>query len=101
MTNSVGIYSIRDKHIGCFAPPFMAFDDFDAKRMISDSIEPNSVLARFPVDYMLYRVGRFDSEHGLSVDSEAVCSIGDLIRESVILETDRPEIKEVLNECTI
>lgn len=103
-TSSVfGIYSIKDKHIGMHLPPFLATGDDEAKRMVADSIEPNSVLARFPADYQLIREGTFDCKRGISHDPEdmipdVLCSITDIIRQQVLDETTTQQIESILSE---
>lgn len=77
-------YSIKDVGMGFYCPPFLAHSDDDAKRMVRDSIEPGSVLSRFPRDYHLYRVGSMSSAVGIDDNtSECVCSVNDLIRDEV------------------
>lgn len=85
MIASVYLYSIRDVAIGHYAPPFLARSDADAKAMVRDAMEPGSILARFPRDYQLYRIGEMTEKEGL-VDNktECVCSVYDLSRREVI-----------------
>lgn len=89
MTASIFLYAIRDVAIGHYAPPFLARSDADAKALVRDAMEPGSVLARFPRDYQLYRIGEMDEKEGL-VDNkcECVCSVYDLARIEVIEATD-------------
>lgn len=88
----VFFYSIKDVGMNFFCPPFLANSDIDAQRMIRDSIEPNSVLARFPRDYHLYRVGSMSSVNGIDNNQmECICSVNDIIRA----EVRAPEGEEV------
>lgn len=96
--NQIGVYSIKDVHMNIFCPPFFAQSHDDAKRMIADAIEPNSILARFPADYHLYFCGCFDSAAGILADSIAglcVCSITDLVRVAVLDATHSEEVNSV------
>lgn len=102
-SSKLGIYSIKDKHIGMHLPPFLASSDDEAKRIVADSIEPNSVLARFPADYQLIREGVFDSKRGISRDPDdcvpdVLCSITDIIRQKVLDETSTRQIDSILPE---
>lgn len=85
MTASIFLYAIRDVSIGHYAPPFLARSDSEAKAMVRDAMEPGSVLARFPRDYQLYRIGEMTEKDAL-VDNhcECVCSVYDLARREVI-----------------
>ena len=77
----INFYSIKDVAMNYFAPPFQARSDAEAKSLIRNSIEPGSVLSRFPADYHLYRVGGMNSQTGID-DCNAVCiaSVTDIIR---------------------
>lgn len=80
----VYFYSLMDKPMGFFAPPFLASSDADAKRMVRDSIEPGSILSRYPADYHLYRLGSMSSVKGIDDGSqECLCSVNDIIRDDV------------------
>lgn len=100
---NLGVYSIKDKHVGMYLPPFLASSDDEAKRIVSDSIEPNSVLARFPADYQLVRCGVFNSKIGLSRNPEdnvpdVLCSITDIIRDQILDQTSPNDGKVVDDE---
>lgn len=84
----INFYSIKDVGMNFFCPPFLAHSDDDAKRMVRDSIEPDSVLSRFPRDYHLYRVGSMSSVAGIDNNvQECLCSVNDLIRDEVRRES--------------
>ena len=88
----VYFYSLLDKPMNFFAPPFLASSDADAKRMVRDSIEPGSILSRYPADYHLYRLGSMSSVKGIDdVFQDCVCSVNDIIRDDV----RRPDGEEV------
>lgn len=77
----INFYAIKDVAMSFFAPPFLARSDGEAKSLIRNSIEPGSILSRFPADYHLYRVGGMNSQTGID-DCESVCiaSVTDIIR---------------------
>lgn len=99
----LGLYSIKDKHIGMYLPPFLASSDDEAKRVVSDCIEPNSVLARFPADYQLVRCGVFNSRSGLSRNPEdnipdVLCSITDIVRDQIIDQSTCEPVGKVVDD---
>lgn len=76
----VYLYSIKDVDAQVFAPPFLAYGDAEAKQLVRDAIEPNSMLHRFPLHYHLYRVASMVPETGaVEADKECVCSVNDLV----------------------
>lgn len=79
------LYSVRDLDLGFFMPPFLANSDEEAKAMLRDAAEGNSVLAKFPASYHLYRVASFDAKEKdpVSPDTICVCSCSDLIGRRV------------------
>lgn len=85
MNASIYLYSIRDVAIGFYAPPFLANSDAQAKAMVRDAMEPGCILAQFPRDYQLYRIGEMNEKEAL-VDNkcECICSVYDLARCEVI-----------------
>lgn len=102
-SSTLGIYTIKDKHVSMYLPPFLSSSDDEAKRMVADSIEPNSMLARFPADYQLVRCGVFDSKLGLSRDPEdnipdVLCSITDIIRQKVLDGTSCRQFDSIPSE---
>lgn len=93
ITNTMcGIYTLKDKHSGMYLPPFLASSDSEAKRIVGDSIEVGSVLGRYPADFHLVRCGTFDSKLGILRDPEenipdVLCSVADIVREDVVIES--------------
>lgn len=81
----IGVYAIRDGNIKCYCPPFFAYSDDDAKRMVSDAVEVGSILARFPEDYSLFYFGEFDSREGLvNASGSFVAAMSDILRDDVV-----------------
>lgn len=75
----VNLYSIKDVDAEVFAPPFLAYSDTEAKQLVRDAIETNSMLHRYPTHYHLYRVAYMVPETGeVAAEKECVCSINDL-----------------------
>lgn len=55
------LYSICDKVIGEFAPPFVAPNDTHALRLFQSALKD----VQFPNDYLLYHVGFYSFENGI------------------------------------
>lgn len=99
----MNFYSIKDKHVNMFSPPFLSATDEDARKVISDSVEVGSILAKFPEDYILVKLAEFDPVKGfVSLDTEFVCSMRDIVRTEIIDRTlilaNLVDSKEVTNE---
>lgn len=58
------IYSIFDKKAVSFGPLFISENNDTAKRSVVSSLYDESLLSRFPSDYSLYCLGKFDSDTG-------------------------------------
>ncbi|AXH77461.1 MAG: nonstructural protein [Microviridae sp.] len=59
------IYSVYDEKAEEFSPPFFQQNDRLAQRMITESCKGNgSMLAAYPEDFKLYRLGEFESSTG-------------------------------------
>lgn len=77
----VGMYSVRDKAVEAFLPPFFAPTDNAALRMIRDALsDEKSGFARHASDYALFRIGAFDDATGaVQVDVDSPLKIVDLL----------------------
>ncbi|WGL31182.1 nonstructural protein [Dipodfec virus UOA04_Rod_760] len=65
---SLQLYSIYDKKLNKFIPPFFASCQEDAIRQVSSIVNyTNSLICRFPEDYSLYFVGYFDEKSGMLI----------------------------------
>lgn len=59
------IYSIFDKKVGAYKPPFHAVHVAEATRSMQMVLEDSkSLLAKFPGDYALYLLGTMDTANG-------------------------------------
>lgn len=61
----LNLYTIHDRKGKSCSPPFVASNHLDAARKVKASLNSDSMLLRFPEDYALYFVGRFDPDSGL------------------------------------
>jgi hypothetical protein len=56
------LYSIYDKKVKAFNTPFTALSDDQARSMFKVNVdEKGSMFNRFPEDYALWKVGKFDT----------------------------------------
>ena len=59
------IYSVLDEKSEEYSPPFFAANDRLAERMIMEASKgQGSMLAAYPEDFKLYRIGEFDALTG-------------------------------------
>lgn len=66
----ISMYSIYDKKVTMYLPPFYARTDGEALRHARDFIvDAGSPLGKHAEDYDLFHVGYFDDESGLVGDS--------------------------------
>lgn len=73
MTN--GMYTIYDVKAEAYLAPFFARTDGEAIRMILNALEdPQTMLAKYPLDYKLVKVGTWDNQVG----KVAACDMLDL-----------------------
>lgn len=76
------LYVIRDEKSGLFDPPVLFHNRGDAMRGFSTVFQnSNSMMSRFPNDYVIYEIGEFDDTTGkiTSLDlPELVCRLEDL-----------------------
>lgn len=59
------VYSIFDKKVGCYAPPFSVSHEAQAVRDLQTAVRSGgSQLSEYPEDFDLYYVGDFDDCQG-------------------------------------
>lgn len=69
----MNMYSIKDEVAGVFFQPCFLTHDVVAIRMVRGLLkDQDSLLYRFPSDYALYRVGRWDEMTGMITQDEIV-----------------------------
>lgn len=77
-----GLYSVYDMKGESYDPPFVAVSDVLAQRFIAGYVQAGeSVLAKFPADFRLYRIGGFDDAAGQvvpQVPPVMVCEVSTL-----------------------
>lgn len=72
---SVKVFAIFDTKAKYFAVPFLARNEFSAKRMFTESCSaPDTELYKYPTDYELFYIADFDEDTGVytSVDKESL-----------------------------
>lgn len=59
------VYSVRDLKAETYSQPFFSPNDGTAMRAFSDGLrDPQTVMARHPEDYALFRVGVWNTDNG-------------------------------------
>lgn len=79
------VYSIYDEKAEEFSPPFFQANDRLAQRVVKESARGNgSMLAAYPEDFKIYRLGEFDTSTG-TIEAEKrpvlILSVKDLTKE--------------------
>lgn len=77
-----GIYDLKSEHF--FAPFFERSND-SAIRALAVQFSDDSMLARYPEDFVLYKLAQFDPESGAVSDAERVkiCRVDEIYRASL------------------
>lgn len=70
------VYAVHDDKAGAFLSPFFVARDAMAIRMFSDAVnDPNTMFAKHPKDFTLFRLARYDDNTGEFVNEEK-CNLG-------------------------
>lgn len=80
MSEFQGMYAIFDKKMNNFQSVFVVPNDAVAIRSLSDFLKsPNgSLLSQHPEDFVLFKVGVWSPENGITaIDKAVVCSCAD------------------------
>lgn len=89
---NVQVYSVYDKAVKAYAPPFYARSAGEAIRSFSQlCTDPQSNVSRHPTDFVLFGLGSYDDGTGLFNTGEPMRMIG----ASEILGQLDQEIKNV------
>lgn len=61
------LYSINDRKLESFTPPFIARNDVDARRQVAAFLasSPDVLPAKYPEDFSLFCVGEWDDSKGV------------------------------------
>lgn len=76
-----GIYDLKAEHF--FAPFFERSND-SAIRAIAVQFSEDSMIARYPEDFVLYKLAQFDAESGAVTDCEKLklCRVDEIYKAS-------------------
>lgn len=79
----MNVYSLFDRKVKLFGQLVLERNDFALQRGLVDSLRgsPDTLLAKHPEDFDLYRVGDFNDETGELTSSTRllVCCVADLV----------------------
>lgn len=87
----VSVFAVRDVRLDEFLPPFVAPNDAIGERMFADAVRAQgSLFAKNPDDYVLYRLGSWNSHDGTfdlaSFEAEGGVHIFGYARDYVVKE---------------
>ena len=71
------VYSILDTIAKVYAPPFLAFNDQHAMRILEElASDPSSQIHKWPVAFQLFRIGEFSETAGCIIpeDPTNICN---------------------------
>lgn len=77
-------YSIKDIKAGIYNPPVFVRSLIDVLRSVGEAAtDPNTTLAKYPGDYEVYYIGKFnyDNGHLEAIEPEFVTSVVSCIQE--------------------
>ncbi|AXH74358.1 MAG: nonstructural protein [Microviridae sp.] len=77
----VQVFSILDAKTGAFGQPFFAFNAAVAQRTVAAVLmQGDSLVGKFPQDYQLFHIGRFDDASGelMAIAPVSVCNVASL-----------------------
>lgn len=93
--SQVNIYTVLDKKAGIYNTPQFLVNDEVAIRLFEFLVnQPESVMARYPEDYSLYRIGSYDLDTGIIIPEAYPKPLSNAL--SIQLDKATPEsIKEL------
>lgn len=69
----MNIYSLFDGRVCAFGQPFFCLNDGAAMRTINEAAkDQRSMIAKYPMDFSLFRIGTFDDNTGILTPTERV-----------------------------
>lgn len=79
--SNLNVYTIYDCSVENYNVPFFAKTDAEAQRIVASSCQSGSLLLNYPEDFVLYRIGDFDTETGIIVHDAPLklCDVRSLI----------------------
>ncbi len=106
-SNSLKLYSIYDKKLKQYLPPFFAKSDDEAMRQVSSIVNyTSSLICKFPDDYSLVTLGKFNLDTGDLIsdfnhlsDNLSVYKLQDSIKYDELLkevQIDKQQLSSIL-----
>lgn len=75
------LYSLFDKKASRYGQVMMAHNDALMTRELREQIPPGHVVAKYPQDFELYRIGAFEDETGKIMPGvEFVCNVSAILQ---------------------
>jgi len=90
-------YCLRDTKAEVFAAPFFVPREAIALRAVGQMAQnPHTDVAQYPQDFLLYRVGEYDTDTALLTPCtvELVCAVSAVLQKPAlaVVETKSPEV---------
>lgn len=83
--SKISFFALRDVKVDSFVMPFCAGSPAAASRALSMMLDPHSVYALYPEDFVLYHLADVDVDSGSVVPMSApayVCGLASVVRQS-------------------
>lgn len=84
--SKISFFALRDVKVDAFVMPFCAGSPAAASRALSMMLDPHSVYAMYPADFVLYHLADVDVDSGRVVpmtEPEYVCGLASIVRAPV------------------
>lgn len=81
--SKISFFALRDVKVDAFVMPFCAGSPAAASRALSMMLDPHSVYAMYPADFVLYHLADVDVDSGKVVpmtEPEYVCGLASIVR---------------------
>jgi hypothetical protein len=81
--SKISFFALRDVKVDAFVMPFCAGSPAAASRALSMMLDPHSVYAMYPADFVLYHLADVDVDSGRVVpmsEPEYVCGLASIVR---------------------
>lgn len=81
------VISVFDKGAAVYGPPFFVRHIAEARRSVQQALrDKNTMLAQYPEQFVVFRLGTFDDAKGVFEQSQAeiLCEVSELATEVVV-----------------
>jgi len=74
---NISIFSIFDKKVSAYRPPFTGRNPGEVKRMVQSTLQSQNQLSEYPADFDIYYLGEMNDVSGQidGIKPEFICSV--------------------------